>query len=374
MSLVVRSRNGYFEYYLHDRPVSRVEVVGVVVEIKRSANRIVFTVDDGTGLIRCLKFLAQKMADVSDPMRHADVGSVVIVQGIMEQRDSNEFEYQITLKVNSVNPSIDPNIEAYHWTSCMYLDECEYSNPAQAPSLQPSEYAPRTDQAGPKGTFNCLYDGSLCVCNGAHNRRVKTALLYCPCVSAVCAVDPKCKFRLALLDYLLQHNQLAVSESTMVGDETLRYLGKQYMVETKDSEMDDIYGITATGDLKASRTSIDHVLQNIDELQVDALISQCFRSVVQDGIFAPLNARASAGTHQLVTRDLIQKLLKATVVNNIKERGIALNGEAPDSITAADITEELREDPHLKLDAIDSLALKAPFLHRWRMWTVIDEL
>ena len=43
------------------------------------------------------------------------------------------------------------------------------------------------------------------------------------------------------------------------------------MVETKDSEMDDIYGITATGDLRASRTSIDHVLQNIDELQVDSV-------------------------------------------------------------------------------------------------------
>lgn len=374
MSLIVcRQRNGYFEYILHDRPVSRVEIVGVVVEIKRSANRIVFTVDDGTGLIRCLKFLASKMSmDTSDPMRHADVGSVVVVQGVMEQRDSNEFEYQITLKVNSVNPTIDPNMEAYHWTSCMYLDECEYSQPAHAPSLQVAEYAPSTDQADVKGTFDSLRDGSLCVCSGAHNKRVQSDLLYCPCVSAACDVDPKGKFRLALLDQLLQHNRLVFSESMMLKDATLRYLGKQYLVETKDAEMDDVYGTAALGGLKAGNDN-EHALQNIDESKVDMLISRCFQSVVQDGIFAPLNARA-AGTHQLVTRDLIQKLLKATVVSHIKERAMALDGEAPDTFTEAEITGELREDPHLKLDSIASLTLKAPFLHRWRMQTVIDEL
>ncbi len=372
--MVAKKRNGYIEYYWHDRPVSRVEIVGVVVDIKRTANRIVFTVDDGTGLIRCMKFLSQNRSmDFADPLRNADVGTVVIVQGIMEQKDSNEFEYQITLKVNSMNPSIDPNMELYHWTTCMYLDDCEYSVPARAPNIGRSDFGPSAHRKN-KETFDCLSDGSLCICNGAHNKRVKAELLYCPCVSSSNVADPKAKFRLLMLSHLLELNHLVFSESSLTRDEALRANGRKYLVEARATEIEDVYGSSSLDHSPKKVHDTEYVAHDIDETKIDTLISQCFQSIVRDGIFAPLNARSTAGTHQLVTRDLIQKLLKATVISNIRRKWLAVNGEEPESIAASEITSEIQGDPHMVPDSIASLQQKAPFLPRWRMESVVIEL
>ena len=71
---------GYLEHYYYGRPVSRVEVVGIVVDILWQKNKIVLTIDDGTGLIRCFIFINTSLVETSDPLKFADIGALVIVQ------------------------------------------------------------------------------------------------------------------------------------------------------------------------------------------------------------------------------------------------------------------------------------------------------
>ena len=53
----IKDHEGLLHFYLCNRPVVKVQIVGVVVALDRKTKRITFHVDDCTGIMRCIKFL-----------------------------------------------------------------------------------------------------------------------------------------------------------------------------------------------------------------------------------------------------------------------------------------------------------------------------
>ena len=53
-SITTSEKNGCYEFFYCDRPVSRVEAVGVVTGIRHRQNKCWITIDDGSGLVRCV--------------------------------------------------------------------------------------------------------------------------------------------------------------------------------------------------------------------------------------------------------------------------------------------------------------------------------
>jgi hypothetical protein len=54
---VKENNRNYFQFLFHDRPISKVEIAGIVVNIIIQSRRISVYVDDGTGIVKCMKIL-----------------------------------------------------------------------------------------------------------------------------------------------------------------------------------------------------------------------------------------------------------------------------------------------------------------------------
>jgi hypothetical protein len=53
-SVVIEKNRNCIYFSLYGRPISKVEIAGVVVAISRRELRVTTLIDDGTGIIRCL--------------------------------------------------------------------------------------------------------------------------------------------------------------------------------------------------------------------------------------------------------------------------------------------------------------------------------
>jgi hypothetical protein len=51
------SNRNYFQFLFHERPISKVEIAGIVVNTVIQSRRISIYVDDGTGIVKCMKIL-----------------------------------------------------------------------------------------------------------------------------------------------------------------------------------------------------------------------------------------------------------------------------------------------------------------------------
>jgi hypothetical protein len=54
---VNESNGNFFQFLFHNRPISKVEIAGIVVNIVIQSRRISIYVDDGTGVVKCMKIL-----------------------------------------------------------------------------------------------------------------------------------------------------------------------------------------------------------------------------------------------------------------------------------------------------------------------------
>ena len=135
------------------RPVSKVEVMGVVVGVKHNRDKgVEYLIDDGTTVLSCMCWYATtavaaaslgsgllsssalyrdlptvSTAFVSTPFHTLAMGAVARVRGrpscYREQRQVN---------VESMYIEVDPNAETLHWLECMQLKKTVYDQPRSA--------------------------------------------------------------------------------------------------------------------------------------------------------------------------------------------------------------------------------------------------
>ena len=334
------------------------------------------TIDDGTGLVYCFKYVSAVMLETTDPLKLADIGSVVIVQGTLQSLETNEIEYGLTLKVHTLFTSPDPNVELYHWTSCMLLDKEEYSRAAIAPVME----APANgDQEETKG--------GACVCRGLSGdenvkvalptletrpgRRVKEELLYCPCASSKASLDPTGAFQVNLLFYILSSVEgYALSEATLLEDPAVCALAAAHLTSYLDR---NVFGPDASVFRHGRREGGAQVPP--ENSQVTLLISDTLACFVRDGVAAPLTGPRGRGSHQLITKSFLRTALQSSIVSLIQQKRVFIDGDEAgcSKVTREEFDGELRDDPQLAPDAIDELSGSVPFIPKWRIQTIYDQ-
>ncbi len=114
--------NGLLLHYIFQRPISKVEVVGVVVSVEQKIKRCTYYVDDGTEIIRCIKYLDGMMNFFSPVV----VGDTALVKGNLEKFSTNSEDYRMGIRIAILEKLEDGNAEIFHGLSAMELYKSEY--------------------------------------------------------------------------------------------------------------------------------------------------------------------------------------------------------------------------------------------------------
>ena len=114
-----------FLFYLCGRGISKVEIVGIVRSVQTRQKKVVYHIDDGTGSMRCVKFF-----NTSDATSYSAFlpGDMVAVKGILVMSETNEEDYGFCIHLSCMEIVDDPNMETFHWLSCIDLFQSEYSH------------------------------------------------------------------------------------------------------------------------------------------------------------------------------------------------------------------------------------------------------
>ena len=135
-NIVKVNHTDVFLYYLCNRPVSKVEIMGRVISIQIRLKNITYYIDDGTGMMRCTKFLNIKATDTTNQVVNAisgsnsfEVGDLVSVRGTIVLSESNSDHYGYNIHISWIEMIMDDNVETYHWMCCVDLFKKEYSLP-----------------------------------------------------------------------------------------------------------------------------------------------------------------------------------------------------------------------------------------------------
>eukprot|EP01039_Chlorochromonas_danica_P007593 gene7593-8393_t len=117
--LVVQEEGGLFKFFLYRCPLLKVEVVGVVRCVERRAKRVVVVLDDGTASIRCTKHVKE---DSPYDTCCLTLGMLAQVRGSVELSETNSDCYGVAISAHSIDPCLDPNMEALHWLRVLQLN------------------------------------------------------------------------------------------------------------------------------------------------------------------------------------------------------------------------------------------------------------
>lgn len=189
--ITCHEREGFYEFRICGRPISKVELVGIVVRKAVKSRKVILQIDDGTGLIECLKFYD---SDYAVPLQHIQIGELVSVKGFL----TKSYD-ELVIHINAINVLHDPNLEVQHRITSMYLYKTEYSKagPTDKISSELTEVLPAL-QCPP----------ITCKCNISTD--IKVRLLCCECNLTPCADPVTAMFRFQLLDFLLRQEDCFV--------------------------------------------------------------------------------------------------------------------------------------------------------------------
>ena len=70
-----------YELYLCKRSIQRVEVVGTIVSKAIKSEKIILYIDDGSGILQCVKFYDERDYTRSLPFAHISLGDLVSIRG-----------------------------------------------------------------------------------------------------------------------------------------------------------------------------------------------------------------------------------------------------------------------------------------------------
>lgn len=352
---IVTSENAVnvFENRYLGRIVTKVEVCGLVTRLQRKTKKVTVRIDDGTGVIDCIKYTdPDNLEQDATPFPHLQIGDLVTIKGDLRLLESNTENYRFHLRIKCINVLTDPNLESLYWTSTILLHEKEYcqefqkspalslpiddemhSNPllhcsccleSTLPNLHPSSSSSSSSSAA--ATVTAL--------DPAKSRalRVKEELLYCKCICSPCPQDTSGEFRVNLLHRLIRYEQVLPDECVLEMDlqqdilEDKEILGyAMTLVESKHTNrLSEPLGIFTTS--VPTSTLCDHLdvnlplpppsssMANMKE-KARALIESCCKTLIKDGILF-IDETATAGKLQLVSVSrVIVPLLKAVAAN-----------------------------------------------------------
>lgn len=108
-----------FQFHYKRMPILKVSVMGVVVRISLKRNSVTYYVDDGTGVIRCVKYLNNPNADTFVVDHYVQMGNLVSAKGNLALSETNEDMYGFVIMLSVVDIVEDPNEEALHWLSAI---------------------------------------------------------------------------------------------------------------------------------------------------------------------------------------------------------------------------------------------------------------
>jgi hypothetical protein len=105
---VIRGDDRY-EFYLFDRPVQKIEIVGTIIGKVVRAKRVLLYVDDGTGVIECSKIYNAEGGEPT-PLVEFRVRALPIFLGSFQYSSTSLFVY-------TTQPHFFPILE---WGPCQY--------------------------------------------------------------------------------------------------------------------------------------------------------------------------------------------------------------------------------------------------------------
>jgi hypothetical protein len=127
-------------YYFH-RPVRKVEVSGIAISVERTTKRYSILVDDGTGIINCIKYLStnprqgrnySSIIDIppgTSSGQEVKVGDFILVKGNLEKLETNALNYQFMIKISILEKQQNSNVEILNILSTIKLNQTMYNKP-----------------------------------------------------------------------------------------------------------------------------------------------------------------------------------------------------------------------------------------------------
>ena len=70
-----------YEFYLCNRSIQRVEIVGYVTCKSIKTKKVILYIDDGSGIIQCVKFYNETDYEKSLPFANVSIGDLVSIKG-----------------------------------------------------------------------------------------------------------------------------------------------------------------------------------------------------------------------------------------------------------------------------------------------------
>lgn len=116
---------GYSEpFNLNGHPVTRVAVMGIIVEALPRPRHLALSVDDGTGRIQCA-YYANSVDEGGVPYSDLQVGCLASIQGKL-----HHFRQQRSIAIYRIGIEEDPNAETQHMLDVVRLGETIYQRPS----------------------------------------------------------------------------------------------------------------------------------------------------------------------------------------------------------------------------------------------------
>lgn len=103
--------SGQLLFYLRRVPIIKVHIVGCLVSVEIRTKKITYHIDDGTGVIRCVRYLNEQQKPVQNSYV---IGDLVMVKGSLEMYETNTEDYGFALKISILEEIVDQNMETYH--------------------------------------------------------------------------------------------------------------------------------------------------------------------------------------------------------------------------------------------------------------------
>lgn len=120
----IKEVSGHYHLTLYGKPISKVQVVGIISGVDKKAKRITYHIDDGTGIIRLVQFLNTSDPTFVEPSFFA--GDLVSAKGYLAISETNTEPAGVCIHLDVIEYCEEPNTELWHWARCMYLVKHEY--------------------------------------------------------------------------------------------------------------------------------------------------------------------------------------------------------------------------------------------------------
>lgn len=152
-NIVKVNEKDIFLFYLCNRGISKVEIIGWVTSIQITSKKIIYYIDDGTGIIRCTKFINNNTIPIPIVTNYSNTtsntatttnynsvsadynniqlqpGDIVSIKGILALSETNDDIYGFNIQISNIELLSDVNLEIYHWLQCIELYRKDYSRP-----------------------------------------------------------------------------------------------------------------------------------------------------------------------------------------------------------------------------------------------------